>query len=33
MGQRTQILVNVEVVDDNGIRSVERELVHYQWGG
>lgn len=33
MGQRTQILVNIEVVDDNGIRSVERELVHYQWGG
>ena len=33
MGQRTQILVNVEVVDDDGIRSVERELVHYQWGG
>lgn len=24
MGQRTQILVNIEVVDDNGIRSVER---------
>lgn len=33
MGQRTQILVNIEVVDNNGIRSVERELVHYQWGG
>ena len=33
MGQRTQILVNIEVVDDNGIRSIERELVHYQWGG
>lgn len=33
MGQRTQILVNIEVVDDNRIRSVERELVHYQWGG
>ena len=33
MGPRTQILVNIEVVDDNGIRSVERELVHYQWGG
>ena len=26
MGQRTQILVNIEVVDDNGIRSVEREF-------
>lgn len=33
MGQRTQILVNIEVVDDKGVRSVERELVHYQWGG
>lgn len=33
MGQRTQILVNIEVIDDKGIRSVERELVHYQWGG
>lgn len=33
MGQRTQILVNIEVLDDKGIRSIERELVHYQWGG
>ncbi len=33
MGQRTQILVNIEVVDDKGIRSIEREIVHYQWGG
>ena len=33
MGQRTQILVNIEVVDDKGVRSIERELVHYQWGG
>lgn len=33
MGQRTQILVNIEVVDDKGIRSVGREIVHYQWGG
>ena len=26
MGQRTQILVNIEVIDDKGIRSIEREL-------
>ena len=30
MGQRTQILVNIEVIDNKGIRSIERELVHYQ---
>lgn len=33
MGQRTQIIVNIEVIDEKGIRSIERELVHYQWGG
>lgn len=33
MGQRTQVIVNIEVVDEKGVKSVEREMLHYQWGG
>ena len=33
MGQRTQIIVNIEVIDEKGMKSVEREMLHYQWGG
>lgn len=33
MGQRTQIIVNIEVIDEKGMKSVEREMLHYQWKG
>ena len=33
MGQRTQIGVNVEFVGKDGVKYVEREVYHFQWGG
>ena len=33
MGKRTQIIVNLKVVDKQNNNIIEREVLHYQWGG